>query len=531
MRILRLTALVMVLAMAVAGCSGSSSSSSSSSDSTIRVTRDGPIVPIFHPIKATDNTYPLMYLIYDPLVSIAADEKTIEPRLAESWTVSDDARTFTFVLRDDVTWQDGKPFTADDVVFTATWAARFPGAYQGQPMAWNQIAGAAEAADGATELSGAVAVDKKTVKLTLTEPNAGFLAQMANAPNVIVPQHLLEKETGKTLETSKFAKKPVGTGPFKLTTYKADQYVELAANKDYFAGAPKTDRIIWKILSGNQIATQLESGDLDIAFGMPQENRSTLKNAKGVELTDNLSVGMVGLFTRTEAPALKDKRVRRALYYGIDRQALIDKVLGGKAERLWNPPGLSLDGLETYDFDQDKARALLADAKWDEATKLRLVYWKDAPMAGQALPIIQQQLAEIGVKVSLNPLESDDWDDMVTNPERRGEWELDYEFGGTYGLGPDYSSAQYGTCKGNKVQTGYQNCDLADLFVKGRSIVDPDTQAKVYREIAETINQAADAVYLWQPYLLNGVSDSVSGVVAYPFDRHSFLKATEWSKK
>lgn len=526
MRILRWTALVIALAL-MAGCSGSSSSSGS----TIRVTRDGPIVPVFHPVRATDNTYPLLYLIFDPLVSIAADEKTVEPRLAESWTVSDDARTFTFVLRDDVKWQDGKPLTADDVVFTATWAARFPGAYQGQPMAWDQIQGAAEAADGASQLSGAVAVDAKTVKFTLAEPNAGFLAQMANAPNVIMPKHLLADETDKTLETSDFVTKPVGTGPFSLSSYKADQYVELAANEDYFGGAPKSDRLIWKILSGNQIATQLESGDLDIAFGLPQENRSLLKGASGLELVDNLSVGMVGLFTRTESPALKDPRVRQALYYGIDRQALIDTVLGGKAERLWNPPGLSLKDLETYDFDQDKARSLLAEAGWDKSNELRLVYWKDAPQAGQALPIIQEQLAKIDVKVTLNPLESDDWDDMVTNPERRDEWDLDYEFGGTYGLGPDYSSGQYGNCKGDKVQTGYQDCDLAALFVKARSIVDPDAQAQVQQEIAETINREADAIYLWQPYLLNGVSNSLNGVEAYPFDRHSFLKAAEWAKK
>jgi len=517
-----------ILVAVVAGCT---SGGGTESNSTIRVTRDGPIVPVFHPARATDNTYPLMYLIYDTLVSVGSDEKTIEPRLAEKWEVSDDGRVFTFHLRDGVTWQDGKPLTAADVVFTATWAAQNPGAYTGQPMSWGQIEGADEVKDTKDPLPGIEAVDPQTVRITLSSPNVWFLSEMANAPNVIVPEHLLRDETAKTLESSSFVTKPVGSGPYELKKYAADQYVEFTANQDYFAGAPKSDRIIWKILSGQQIANQLESGDLDLAFGLAQDNRSVLDGDDSLKLVDNLSVGMVGLFTRTESPALSDRRVRQALYYGIDRQGLVDNVLKGKAERLWNPPGLSLEGLNTYDHDPAKAKQLLAEAGWDGSTTLRLVYWKDAPMAQQALPILQENLAGIGVKVSLNPLESDDWDDMVTNPDRRDEWDLDYEFGGTYGLGPSYSANQYGTCKGPKIQTGFQDCELADLFEKARGIVDEKKRDDVYRQAAEIINREADAIYLWQPALLNVQSTSLDGVEAYPFDRHSFLKVSEWQKK
>lgn len=523
MRTMKWAAPLAAVALLV-GCS-----STGTGGSTIRVTRDGPIVPVFHPIRATDNTYPLMYLIYDPLVTLAEDEQTIEEGLAMSWEVSDDATTFTFTLHDDVTWHDGERFTADDVVFTAWWANANSTAYTGQPMAWGQIAGAEETAASGAELSGARAIDEYTVEFTLTEPNAGFLPQMANAPNVIVPEHLLKDETAATIEASTFVSHPVGTGPFTFTKYVADQYVELAANKDYFRGAPKSDRIIWKILPGTQISAQLESGDLDLAFGLSQDSRSSLEGVDGLELVDSVSVGMVGLFLRTEAPALIDPRVRQALYFGIDRQGLIDQVLDGKGNLLWNPPGLNFDELEQYDFDPDRAKELLDEAGWNPSTELTLVYWKDAPYAGQALPIVQQQLAEIGVKVTLEPLEVDNWDDMVTNADRRDEWDMDFEFGGTYGLGPDYSSKAYGTCEGPKSQTGLQNCELADLFVKARGIVDADEQHKVHMEIAEIINAEADVIYLWQPVLLNGVSEKLSGVTIYPFDRHSFMKASEWS--
>ncbi|MGC4153550.1 MAG: ABC transporter substrate-binding protein [Propionicimonas sp.] len=523
MRIMKIAAPLVAVAL-LASCSGEVSGG----DSTIRVTRDGPIVPVFHPIRATDNTYPLLYLIYDPLVTLAEDERTIQPGLASEWSVSDDARTFTFTLNDTAKWQDGEPFTAEDVVFTAWWANANASAYQGQPMAWGQVAGAEETAANGTELSGAKALDEHTVEITLAEPNAGFLAAMANAPNVIVPEHKLKDETAATIEASAFVSEPVGTGPFRLTEYVADQYVELTANTDYFRGAPKSGRIIWKILPGPQIAAQLESGDLDLAFGLSQTARGTLEGVEGLSLVDSESVGMVALYTRTEAPALSDRRVRQALYFGIDRQGLIDQVLGGKANLLWNPPGLNFPELEQYPFNPDRARELLAEAGWDPATELQLVYWKDAPYAGEALPIIQQQLAEVGVTATLNPLEVDNWDDMVTNPDRRDEWDLDFEFGGTFGLGPDYSSGSYGSCEGPRRQTGLQNCELAGLFVKARGIVDPDEQAKVHLEMARIINEEADAIYLWQPILLNGVADTLQGVTIYPFDRHSFMRASEW---
>lgn len=509
----------------LAGCSGGSGSEGS----TIRVTRDGPIVPVFHPARATDNTYPIVYLIYDPLVTLAEDEQTVEDGLASTWEVSDDAKTFTFTLHEDVKWHDGEPFTADDVVFTAWWANANSSAYTGRPMVWGQVAGAEETAASGAELSGARAIDEHTVELTLAEPNVGFLTALANASNVIVPEHKLKDETAATLEASSFVSDPVGTGPFTLTEYVADQYVELAANEDYFRGPPKSDRIIWKILPGAQISAQLESGDLDLAFGLSQDARSSLEGVEGLDLVDSVSVGMVGLFLRTEAEAISDPRVRQALYFGIDRQGLIDQVLNGKGNLLWNPPGLNYDELEKYDFNPERAKELLAEAGWDPSTELTLVYWKDAPYAGAALPIVQQQLADIGVKATLDPLEVDNWDDMVTNADRRGEWDMDFEFGGTYGLGPDESSGAYGNCEGPKVQTGLQDCALAELFVTARGIVDPEAQHKVHLEIARTINEAADVVYLWQPILLNGVSEKLSGVTIYPFDRHSFMKASEWA--
>ncbi len=499
-------------------------------DTTLSVTRVGPIFPVFHPVRATDNTYPLLYLIYSNLVHLKSDEKTITPDLATSWKASPDATTFTFTLADNAKWQDGTKFTADDVAFTAWWAARYPTAYTGLPNVWSQIKGADETAKTGADLAGVKVLSPTSIEFTLSAPNAEFLPSLANASNVIVAKHVLKDETDKTIEkVTATTQSPIGTGPYKLTKYVPDQYVEFTANKDYFEGAPKIDHIIWKILPDDQVTTQLQSGALDVAFGLGEDTRPLLASVKNLDLVESTSVGMVGLYTRTDAPALTDNRVRQAIYYGIDRQKLIDTVLKGAAKPLWNPPGLSYDDLNHYAFDPAKARTLLKEAGWSAGTTLKLVYWKDAPNATEVLPIIQQQLGEIGVKVQLNPLEVDNWDDMVTNPSRRGEWDLDYEFGGSFGLTPDQSSRSYSTCTGPKIQTGYQNCKLTDLFVQGRGTTDQAKRDATYHKAAEILNQDADVVYLWQPVLLNPVSTKVKGLEIYPFDRHSFMRANEWS--
>lgn len=497
---------------------------------SLRVTRDGPIFPVFHPVRATDNTYPILYMLYSNLVHLAPDERTVTPDLADSWTMSPDATTFTFKLNEKAAWQDGTDFTADDVVFTASWAARYPTAYQGQPMVWSQIKGAKETEASGAELSGIKAIDENTVEITLAAPNAEFLQALANAQNVIVPKHVLAAESGETIEkVAATTNAPVGTGPYIFAGYEPDQYVELKANPNYFKGKPAIDTVIWKILPSEQIATQAESGDLDMAIGLDHRSQETLAGVEGIKLVEAPSVGMVGLFVRTENPALADPRVRQALYHGIDRQGIIDAVIKGAGSLLWNPPGLNFEGLQKYPFDPEKARGLLKEAGWDPATTLKLVYWRGMNNAGAFLPVVQQQLAEIGVKVELIPLEIDDWDSMVTSPDRRNEWDLDLEFGGVFGLGPDQSSRNYGACNVPLRQSGYQNCELAELFVKGRGTTDPAERERIYMQIAKIINEAADVIYLWQPILTSPVSSKLSGVEIYPFDRHSFMRINEWS--
>jgi peptide/nickel transport system substrate-binding protein len=498
-------------------------------ESILTMTRDGGIFPVFHPVRATDNNYALLYLIFDPLVEIESDEQTVVPALADSWTASDDGTVFTFDLADGVTWQDGTPFTADDVVFTATWAAQNPSAFQGFAPNWGEIKGAADIAGTTDPLPGIVAVDPDTVEITLESPNVEFVRLLADAPNVILPKHLLEGTAGDTVEQIAFSTEaPVGTGPYRFVRFEPDQFVELEANPDYFKGAPSIDRIVWKVIPTEQILAQLENGELDFALTVGARNQEQLSANPDLEFPATLDVGMYGLWMRTEAPQLADPRVRQAIYHAVDRRAIIDSVLGGYAQVLWNPPGLNYEDLNQYEFDPDRARELLAEAGYDPTDPIRLVYWKDASQAGSYLPVVQQQLQDVGMNVELSPLELEDWDDMVTNPDRREEWDIELDFGGNFGLGPSKSARWYGTCEGPLRQTGYQNCELRDLFVEARGTSDPAAREEIYHRIGEIINEAADVAYLWQNQVIHPKTTRLTGVDLHPFERYSVMNVEDW---
>lgn len=564
MSVRRLLAVISVLALALAACtsggqtttSAPASTQGGSSDTTmnepttdstqatetttsgepaeptsdsVTIAREGAVFPVFHPVRAQDNTYPILYMVYSNLVRVNADQEII-PDLAESWTVSDDATVFEFDLRDDVTWHDGTPFTANDVVFTAQWGAQNDEAHQGFNIAWPLIAGADETAASGAELEGIEAIDDYTVRITLASPNVEFLRDLADAQNVIVAEHVLADADGSTIEQNPaVTDNPIGTGAYTFVQYRAAEFVELQANPDYYAGAPNINRVFWKDLPVDQIVTQLETGDLDVGFKLDPINRDRLEAVEGLQVLESLEWGMNGLYLRVNHPSLSDRRVRQAFYHAIDRRAILESVLGGNGEVLWNVPGMNFDGLNEYPFDPDRARELLSEAGFTQDAPLKLVYWQDMPHASAMTPIFQQQLADVGVEVELLPLEIDEWDDRVLNPDRKDEWEIDLEFGGNYGRNPNASARQYEMCGEQMSHNMYQNCELADLYAQGRSTADPAERERIYREAAAIINEEVDVLWLWQPLVIHGVSSRVGGVEVHPFDRDSVMNIHEWT--
>lgn len=282
-------------ASASAPASAASSAAAGGTGGSVSFTQFAEANLVFHPVEAQSNQYMLYYLVFDTLVKLDLTDPTLQkiiPDLATSWDISPDATTFTFHLRQGVTWTDGTPFTAKDVVYTATWAAQNQNGYIGFAPAWFDLKGEPDltkacTAAGGTDAAkctgdgawpGVTAPDDNTVVFTLAAPNVFFLRELADAPSVILPQHVLTGQTLDQINKGDFKNKtPIGTGPFTVKAIVPDQYVEFDANPNYWAGRPKLDTLFYKAIDTNTALAQLQSGDLDIGLNVGASNEATLK--------------------------------------------------------------------------------------------------------------------------------------------------------------------------------------------------------------------------------------------------------------
>ncbi len=323
----------------------------------------------------------LVGLVFSGLVRLGPGS-TYQPDLAESWTTSDDGKTWTFRIRDDAVWHDGEPVTAEDVVFTID-ALKSPDAAGAAAASWADVT--------------ATAVDDQTVTFTLGTPIAGFLAA---ATQPLLPAHLLDGVTFAELAGSDFARLPVGTGPYAISELDGERAVLVPAmtvlpgseepadggspspTADSLAtpmpppvgavASPYLDRIELRFFDDEAgVAAALKAGDIDAAAGLSTATTSALAALPGAERfrypTTTLSTVLLNL--RPGHPELRDAKVRRALLAAIDRDALAADVLGGDAVRADGlvPPGswaFDSASVGTVPFDRKAALKLLDNAGW-----------------------------------------------------------------------------------------------------------------------------------------------------------------------
>ncbi|MFQ5458051.1 MAG: ABC transporter substrate-binding protein, partial [Myxococcota bacterium] len=239
--------------------------------------------------------------------------------LAERWETSEDGLTLTFHLRKGVTWQDGVPFTADDVIYTFQQVIdpKTPTPYS----------------ESYKQVKRAEAVDSHTIRITYERPYCPALETWASL--AIVPKHLLEPQLKAAGEITKvpLTREPVGTGPYRMKTWKSQERIELVANPDYYAGRPWIDRWVTRVIPDTATQfLQLKSGGIDeMGLSPTQWSRQTETAAfKGAFQKFKYPVNSYTyLGFNLKEPRFKDRRVRQAIAYAIDRQEIVDGVLLG----------------------------------------------------------------------------------------------------------------------------------------------------------------------------------------------------------
>lgn len=339
--------------------------------------------------------------LFDSLLQIDPTNGALKPALAESYQVSEDARTITFRLRADVRFHNGNVLTADDVVATLT--AFSASTFRGTPLT-----------DFGT-FTRATALDARTVQLTFSEAYCPALTSSGTLK--ILPRAVATSANFPNLTNAQL----IGTGPFKLVARNNNEFT-LERHADYFRGAPYLDSLVVRVYAhARALREAFASGQIDVMPASAGDYAAIQKLGAPVAASD--ANEFIALMFNFDTPALNDPRVRQALTYALDRQVLLNDV--NQQARLVNTSALPEfwaypANLPSYSFNRDLAQRLLADAGWQLGSDgvlrqnnraLRLELWTEAddPLLEPLAFRLREMYAALGIQIELDLSDRTGW--------------------------------------------------------------------------------------------------------------------------
>ena len=385
-----------------------------------------------------------------------------EGDLAESFTVSEDGKTYTFKIRPGVKWHDGQPFVAEDVKFSFDLVLNPDMAYAPRNWSFRYLEGFdAFSKKAEKSISGVKVVDANTVELKFSDFSDGIfppevLENLNRFP--IQPKHLLEGlDKDQLLKHDQAVNKPIGTGPFRFADYVPGQYYSVEAYEDYWKGRPYLDRIIFRLVAGGNLAAasgwlaSLEAGEIQIGGTLTGEDRKRAEANKSLVMVGGPMFGGGGPGFNMRKEYLKDTNVRMAMWHAVDVNTIVKTILAGDSKpynlksvdpnNAWYDPTFKFP-----EYDPKKAKDLLKAAKWDSNRQLDLVTYYVRPSDLQFLAAAQQYWADVGVKVNIIPLAG------PAAGERQKSGDFDLFYANPLGEGPGWAgktSDQIGEGGGN----------------------------------------------------------------------------------
>jgi peptide/nickel transport system substrate-binding protein/oligopeptide transport system substrate-binding protein len=470
----------------------------------------GPDPASLDPIQAVDvYRGQLTVYLYDGLVRFEGGGP--QPNLANSWEISEDGRVYTFHLRDDVTFHNGRKFTAEDVKYSFERALR---PESQSPLTWvfDFIAGSdALVEDEADSLSGLVVVNPTTVQITLEQPFAPFLLLMAMPAAHIVPREEIEQ---KGLQ---FSEAPVGTGPWVFESWAHDDVIRLTANSRYHLGRPKMDGIeIRMIPETTTVIAEFERGNLDWVdlneFPAPEFERFSSDPEWSPLIQHRPALITYYLALNNQKPKFRDPRVRRALNYAVDIAGIAKVIYPGEVAVSHGPvppglPGYREDG-KPYGFHPDSARALLAVAGAEGLTFD--VFFRSLAINQRFLEAVQANLADVGVTMNLRQR---DWT-AVRQAMQRGE--LDAYLANWYADYPDAENFLYPLFYSEMAGAGgnaafYSDATVDSLILSARRTLDDEARIAMYARADSLIFAGVPWIFTVHPIDYDMVQQWVEG--------------------
>ena len=469
-------------------------------------------------VQKTSKDYEVPFNIFDRLVDVEVGtdgNSKIVPSLAESWDISDDGLEYTFHLRQGVKFHNGNDFTAEDVAYTFHRMLTVEGGVNTEFI--DQIKGADELLAGETDtLEGVEVVDDYTIKVTLKEPFAGFLASISS-PGVSIYDSEATEAAG-----DQFGMDPavtVGTGPFEFSSWSFNNQLVLTRNEDYWKGASGLPGVVIKIIPDTETQSMMfESGELDILdLDYAADSVDRFTETYPDQIVQGPRVGIVYFTMNFNKEPFQDVRVRKAVQMSIDRQAILDALYGGRGQV---EQGIFPHGLigfnpdqEEIKYDPEAAKALLAEAGYADGFDMEIAADSSASdTMTMALEIVSDQLAEVGIRAEIKNYDESTWLETRKSGELgsfMSTWSADYN-------DPDnFIYTFFGNEEKTRIRSiNYPDTEVMERVAKARTIVNEDERLAEYKALEEKlINEDAAWVPMFSRLHLFAVSKRVQGFV------------------
>lgn len=444
--------------------------------------------------------------LYNGLVTLN-DDGDIAPDLATSWEISEDGRSYTFVLREGVTFHNGEAFTADDVV--ATWEF-----------------GKDESNDYAEQFSNVSEVeviDPYTVRIVTADPDPLFLSRLVDNWGIIPGDYV--REVG----LDAFAAAPIGTGPFQLVERISGDRIVHEANPNYWEeGYPKLERITFRIIpdASTRVAA-VQAGDIHIANRLNAEEADLLRDASGVSVlsygNDRVYYVAFKNIGNGVGTPLEHVKVRQALNYAVNRPGIVQAFFNGEAELV---AGFTIssnlgydDSIAPYPYDVAKAKELMAEAGYADGFALTMGCPADYYPSGNEVCLqVGRDLAQVGVNVDVEYLTSSTfWSEPnygATGPIFLDSW--------SSSVGEALPRLE-GAMTPGATYNAWEDATIVDYVERISTTVDRDARAALYVELQQYMKDNPPFIYMYALNIFEGVRDEVQGYVPHPAENY-FLK-------
>ena len=490
------------LAAGLSACGGAPQSPGGQSSST---PEDGPKDEVIISISSEPETldpcqgwgHGATPLVQSTLVEYRQDMSFVND-LAEDYTLSEDGLTWTFRLREGVKFTDGEALTASDVVFTF------------------ETAKTSQSSLDLTFLEKVEAPDDRTVVFTMSKPTSTFLNTVATVG--IVPEHAYGPGYGDA---------PIGSGPFKFVQWNKQEQLILEANEDYFLGAPSIKRVELVTIADTSAALlNLEGGGIDAYCDIQTSDYALAQSNEDIKIVEGNALGYEFLQFNTAKAPFDNVKVRQAVAYALDKDALLQGIndnIGTKVDTMILSDGIGYtDKIQVYDYNLEKAKALLAEAGYADGFTCDIHVPSD--VYGKYAQVLQNSLREIGITANIKQEELSAFK-VSTNG---GNYDMAVN-GCSFTVMDVFESCGdsiYGPKIGDTNNTFYNNPRVNELFDEALVTVDEARLAELYEEVLVIVSEEVPLVpFIWR---VRNITCNKDLNIPY-MDPYAFHFLHEWS--